>query len=41
VITVLDTPARGERWFEIAAELTAETGLLTAETVPRVIRPRL
>lgn len=34
VTTVVDIPSRAERWFEIAAELTAETGLLTAETVP-------
>ncbi|HKI67904.1 MAG TPA: DUF190 domain-containing protein [Solirubrobacterales bacterium] len=33
VTVVVDTPARSERWFEIADELTAETGLLTAETV--------
>jgi PII-like signaling protein len=30
----VDLPSRSERWFEIADELTAETGLLTAETVP-------
>lgn len=34
VAVVVDTPSRAERWFEIAGELTAETGLLTAETVP-------
>lgn len=34
VLTVIDTPARSKRWLEIAAELTAESGLLTAETVP-------
>lgn len=34
VTTIVDTPSRGERWFEIADELTRETGLLTAETVP-------
>ncbi len=33
VTVVVDTPARSARWFEIADELTAETGLLTAETV--------
>jgi PII-like signaling protein len=34
VTVVVDTPSRCERWFEIAAELTEETGLLTSETVP-------
>jgi PII-like signaling protein len=34
VTVVVDTPARCERWFEIAAELTEETGLLTSEVVP-------
>jgi PII-like signaling protein len=34
VIVIVDTPSRCERWLEIADELTAETGLLTAETVP-------
>ncbi|MEX2106784.1 MAG: DUF190 domain-containing protein [Solirubrobacterales bacterium] len=34
--TLIDTPSRSERWFEIASELTAETGLLTAESVPRI-----
>jgi PII-like signaling protein len=34
VTATVDTPARSERWFEIAAELTGETGLLTSETVP-------
>lgn len=34
VTVVVDTPARSQRWFEIADELTRETGLLTAETVP-------
>lgn len=36
ITTVIDTPSRSERWFEIAAELTAETGLLTSEAVPRI-----
>ncbi|HEX2391467.1 MAG TPA: DUF190 domain-containing protein [Solirubrobacterales bacterium] len=36
VVNFLDAPERAERWRAIAAELTAETGLLTAETVPRV-----
>jgi PII-like signaling protein len=31
---VVDLPSRSERWYRIADELTAETGLLTAETVP-------
>ncbi|MGA8745195.1 MAG: DUF190 domain-containing protein [Solirubrobacterales bacterium] len=35
ILTVIvDTPTRCERWFEIAAELTEETGLLTSEVVP-------
>lgn len=34
VTVVVDAPSRSERWFEIAAELTAETGLLTSEVVP-------
>jgi len=34
VAVLIDAPSRCERWFEIAAELTEETGLLTAETVP-------
>lgn len=34
VTAVVDTPARSRRWFEIVAELTAETGLVSAETVP-------
>jgi len=34
VSVVVDTPSRSERWLEIADELTAETGLLTVETVP-------
>ena len=36
ITTVIDTPSLSERWFEIAAELTAETGLLTTEAVPRI-----
>jgi len=32
---VVDSPSRSERWFEIADELTAETGLLTVEAVTR------
>lgn len=36
VTSVVDTAERSERWFEIATELAAETGLVTAETVPRV-----
>jgi PII-like signaling protein len=35
VLTVLlDTPANMSRWFEIVAEMTAETGLVTSEIVP-------
>jgi PII-like signaling protein len=39
VVNFIDAPERAERWFEIAAELTAETGLITAETVPRILTP--
>ena len=31
---VVDAPERAARWFEIVDELTAETGLVTSETVP-------
>jgi len=31
---VIDTPANARRWFEIIAEMTARTGLLTSEIVP-------
>ena len=35
VLTVLmDTPANMSRWFEIVAEMTSETGLVTSEIVP-------
>jgi PII-like signaling protein len=34
VCVVLDTPARMGRWFQIAAELTERTGLVTSEVVP-------
>ncbi len=37
---VVDTPSRAARWFEIADELTAETGLLTVETVLALRRPQ-
>jgi PII-like signaling protein len=37
LVTVVDTAPRSERWFEIAAAVTAETGLLTAELVPRFL----
>jgi PII-like signaling protein len=37
LVQFLDAPARAERWLALAAELSAETGLLTAETVPRVM----
>ena len=35
VLTVVDSAERSRRWLEIATELTAETGLLTVERVPR------
>ncbi len=34
VTVVVDTPSRCERWFEVADELTEETGLVTSEAVP-------
>jgi PII-like signaling protein len=34
VVEVIDTPSACERWLGIAAELTAETGLVTAEALP-------
>jgi PII-like signaling protein len=34
VTVVIDTPQRIRRWFAIVDELTAETGLVTSETVP-------
>lgn len=34
VTVVIDTPQRIRRWFAIVDELTAETGLITSETVP-------
>jgi PII-like signaling protein len=34
VTELVDVPSRSERWFEIAAESTAETGLLTSEALP-------
>ena len=34
VTVVVDQPSRCRRWFEIVDEMTDETGLVTAETVP-------
>jgi PII-like signaling protein len=34
VVEIVDTPQACEHWLEIAAELTAETGLVTAEALP-------
>ncbi len=39
VTVVVDTQARGERWYEIAAELTAGTGLVTSEAAAVVFPP--
>jgi len=39
VVNFIDAPERAARWLGLAEELTAETGLLTAETVPRIITP--
>ncbi len=36
VVTVVDGARASRRWFEAAAEITAETGLVTAERVPRM-----
>jgi PII-like signaling protein len=40
-ITVVDTPARVARWFEIVDQLTDEAGVVTSELVPtfRTNRP--
>jgi len=35
VTVVIDTPDRIVRWFEIVDDLTAETGLVTSELIPR------
>ena len=32
--TLVDTPERIQRWFDIVDELTDQTGLVTSETVP-------
>jgi PII-like signaling protein len=34
VTVIVDTPERIRRWFSIVDQLTAETGLVTSETVP-------
>jgi PII-like signaling protein len=34
VLTVVDTPTRIRRWFQIVDELTDQTGLVTCEMVP-------
>jgi len=34
VVSVIDTPERTRRWFEIVAEVTSESGLVTSELVP-------
>jgi PII-like signaling protein len=34
LLVTVDTPANARRWFEIVAEATAETGLVTSEIVP-------
>lgn len=36
VVTILDTPARMERWFEVVDRLTDHAGLVTSEIVPTV-----
>ncbi len=37
VVSFVDAAERSRRWLAIATELTAETGLLTAERVPRIV----
>jgi PII-like signaling protein len=41
VTTIVDTPSRSRRWFEIVDEVTDEAGLVTSEMVPalRAIAP--
>jgi PII-like signaling protein len=34
VTVVVDTPERTRRWFDVVSEVTAESGLVTSETVP-------
>jgi len=34
VTTIVDTPERIRRWFQVVDEVTAETGLVTSELVP-------
>lgn len=34
VVSVIDTPERTRRWFEIVDEVTSESGLVTSEFVP-------
>jgi PII-like signaling protein len=34
VVSVIDTPERSRRWFEIVDEVTTESGLVTSEFVP-------
>jgi len=36
VVEAIDSSEASRRWFEVASELTAEVGLLTAEVVPAV-----
>ena len=34
VVSVIDTPERTRRWFEVVDEVTSESGLVTSELVP-------
>lgn len=34
VVSVIDTPERSRRWFEIVDDVTAESGVVTSELVP-------
>lgn len=38
VTVVVDTPANVRRWFPVVDETTADTGLVTSELVPTVVR---
>jgi PII-like signaling protein len=34
VVSLIDTPDRTRRWFEVVDEVTSESGLVTSELVP-------
>jgi PII-like signaling protein len=41
VTTIVDTPSRIRRWFDVVDRITDETGLVTSELVPAVHLSRL